>query len=229
MSLFYLLQHYNSENKRIYDEQKNAKKALKDNDKNTSKQKKKSKEKKNTSNPVVPNIAIPGQPVAPVSSSKSDNDSYEEKENALQPETTSNSAENVAAINNTPFDFGSIDNSINSDFDEGTVVIGEETAKQQSCAYLLRIKTNEQIYITKSSFKIGRNNELIDYDLKDNKYVGRLHCHFIIRDNQYYIVDDNSRNHTYLDNVMLTGSVEVEVKHGQRIKIADEDFEFRMY
>jgi hypothetical protein len=42
-------------------------------------------------------------------------------------------------------------------------------------------------------------------------------------------VDDNSRNHTFMDGKMIASGVSVNILHGQTIRLADEEFEFRLY
>lgn len=233
MSLFYLLQHYNSENKRIYDAQK-AKKGQKG---SNSKKDKEPKKKQAAPEQVVPGFAIPGQVISPTTNT------------AVQPTVEANEpAKQVepkevlivegevpkveTPVKKVEFDFSQVKTSLYDelDDDEGTVIIGEEVGStQQVTPYLFRPKTNERIYINKPVFKIGRSSDLIDYDVRDNKHIGHCHCHIVTRDTEYFIVDDNSRNHTYVDDVMITGSVEVNITHGQNIKLADEEFEFRLY
>lgn len=230
MSLFYLLQHYNADNKRIYDEQK-AKKKVGDKKKGSVKKTTESKQK-------TPGFAIPGQiPTAPESINipkvenvpvSNGHGKAEVVEKAEIPKQ-----EVVHRTKEMNFDFSNVKTSLYDelDDDEGTVVIGDESESmgQQATPYLFRFKTNERIYINKPIFKIGRNSDIIDYDIRDNKHIGHCHCHILIREDGYYIVDDNSRNHTYVDNKMLVGGIEVAITQGQSIRIADEEFEFRLY
>ncbi|MGN0142578.1 MAG: FHA domain-containing protein, partial [Roseburia sp.] len=37
----------------------------------------------------------------------------------------------------------------------------------------------------------------------------------------------NSTNHTFVNGLMLASNVETELNHGDRIKLANEEFEFR--
>ncbi len=229
MSLFYLLQHYNSDNKRIYDEQKAKKKG--------GGKKPEAVKKAPEVQQKTPGFAIPGQiPTAPASvnipkveTAVTDNKPVkEEVEKAESPKK-----EVVHQQRELQFDFSNVNTSLldELDDDEGTVVIGNEseTGSQQATPYLFRFKTNERIYINKPIFKIGRNSDIIDYDIRDNKHIGHCHCHILIREDGYYIMDDNSRNHTYVDNEMLVGGIEVSITQGQSIRIADEEFEFRLY
>ena len=50
-----------------------------------------------------------------------------------------------------------------------------------------------------------------------------------MRDGEYFISDMNSTNHTFIDGTMIQSSVEVRIDHGSKVKLANEEFEFRMY
>ena len=95
--------------------------------------------------------------------------------------------------------------------------------------HLLRQRNNERVPIDKALFRIGRARKYSDYVIEENIHIGSAHCHFIIRDGAYYIVDDNSKNHTYIDSEMIQSSVEVKITHGTKIRLADEEFEFYLY
>lgn len=94
--------------------------------------------------------------------------------------------------------------------------------------HLFRIKTQEQIYITADSFKIGKEKSYVNYFIPDNPNVSRSHAVIIRRNGQYFIVDTNSTNHTYVNGGMIQSNAEVPISHGTRIRFANEEFEFRM-
>lgn len=52
----------------------------------------------------------------------------------------------------------------------------EEKKPQVPVPYLLRIATNEKIYINKPEFSIGRSATKADYTVTDNSDVSRIHC-----------------------------------------------------
>ena len=43
------------------------------------------------------------------------------------------------------------------------------------------------------------------------------------------LVDTNSTNHTYVNGGMIQSNVETKLSHGTKIRLANEDFEFRLY
>lgn len=95
--------------------------------------------------------------------------------------------------------------------------------------HLIRIKTNENIMIDKPVFRIGKEKSYVDYFVSDNTAVSRSHANIVSRESKYYVMDTNSTNHTYLNGKMIQSNVEVELAHGDKIRLGNEDFEFMMY
>ena len=93
---------------------------------------------------------------------------------------------------------------------------------------LVRKLDNETFRITGATCKIGRDKGTNDYVVKNNKYIGHNHCHIINRKGEYFIIDDNSKNHTYVNGVMLVPNTGVKLSDGQIIKLANEEFEFKI-
>ena len=109
-----------------------------------------------------------------------------------------------------------------------TTVLGTSQA-QIIKPYLLRIKNKERIELNKPVFRIGKERSYVDYFVSDNTAVSRSHANIINRDNEFYIVDTNSTNHTYVNGSMIQSNVETKIEHGTKIRLANEDFEFFMY
>lgn len=109
-----------------------------------------------------------------------------------------------------------------------TTVLGASQA-QIIKPYLLRIKNNERIELNKPLFRIGKERSYVDYFVSDNTAVSRSHANIINKDNEFYIVDTNSTNHTYVNGSMIQSNVETKIEHGTKIRLANEDFEFFMY
>lgn len=109
-----------------------------------------------------------------------------------------------------------------------TIVLGTSQA-QIIKPYLLRIKNNERIELNKPVFRIGKERSYVDYFVSDNTAVSRSHANIINKDNEFYIVDTNSTNHTYVNGSMIQSNVETKIEHGTKIRLANEDFEFFMY
>ena len=59
--------------------------------------------------------------------------------------------------------------------------------------------------------------------------VSRSHANIVKRGNDYFIVDTNSTNHTYVNGAMIQSNVEIKLEENTRIKFANEEFEFRFF
>lgn len=231
MSLFYLMQHYNKENAAAYKAQKEAKKQA---GKKTAAPAK-TKPVKSGGNADM-GFAIPGQetPVVPARPVQPPQNAPVQNKPQAQPQPVAVSAPaaNPAPVRQqAPAPMFTPQVPVFDDFDddEGTVVIGVNQQERQLSPHLIRRKTGERIQINKPVFKIGRNSDLNDYNIQGNKFIGHCHCHIVTRDTDFYIVDDNTKNHTYVDGQMITGSIEVQISDGCIIRLADEDFEFKLY
>ena len=110
--------------------------------------------------------------------------------------------------------------------DEATGLLMEE---QQTVHYasLYRLLTNEVISINKPVFRIGKERSYSDYFVANNDKVSRSHADIITRRGRYFIVDLNSKNGTYINDVPVPVQQEVEIHFGDRIRLANDEFEFR--
>ena len=110
-----------------------------------------------------------------------------------------------------------------------TTVLGVSSPEVQIQPHLIRTKNNERINLNKPVFRIGKEKSYVDYFVSDNTAVSRSHANIISRDGQYFIVDTNSTNHTYVNGGMIQSNVETPLSHGAKIRLANEDFEFKLY
>lgn len=110
-----------------------------------------------------------------------------------------------------------------------TVLLGQEIPVRHLTPYLIRKKNQEKILITKQVFRIGRDEEYNDYVIAENRYVGHSHCHILSREGEFFLIDDNSKNRSRINGQVITAGMEAKLVHGCLIKIADEEFEFRLY
>ena len=95
-------------------------------------------------------------------------------------------------------------------------------------AYLVRRKTGEQILLNKPMFRVGKERSFVDYFIGDNTAVSRSHANFIFRDGAFFVEDTNSTNHTFINGAMIPSNTESGLAHGDKVTLADEEFEFRM-
>jgi len=290
ISLYYLLQHYNSKNKAIYDAQKKQKKEKPEKpekpeqaqtkpEKAQSKPEKKSKaanggkQKKQAD----AKFNVPGQNISPVKIEQSAGNtpavpaapSYAPPPVVspyvpptappyappvtIQPPITfpapaavpspaiaipTPAAVPSPAIITAPLihkepspGFGAINivTDMADDMDDSTVELNQGQGAEQWKPFIVRKSSNEKILLDKPIYSLGRERDFVDYVVTGNKYIGHVHCHFLIRAGEYFVVDDNSKNHTYVNNQLIQPSTEIKITHGALIRLADEDFEFRIY
>jgi len=227
MSMFYLLQHYNKENAAIYKAQQEAAKAQK----TAAQPAKKQPAPKKGHTPAagiaipgqeVPQVEIPGQSAKPVQPAVQPViQQVEPYEPIYQPELAY-SAQQAEALN-----FGETTVLSNS-FGETTVL----DAVPEYCKptpHLIRAKNNERIPVNKPLFRLGKEKSYADYCISDNPAISRSHANIIERGGEYFVVDTNSTNHTYVDGVMLQSNQETKLSDGAKLRLGNEDFEFKLY
>jgi hypothetical protein len=108
--------------------------------------------------------------------------------------------------------------------DEGTTTLGHSTRMP----FLLATEKNKKITITKDFFKIGRDPMRADF-ASDNKVIGRVHAHLITSNGEYFFEDNHSTNGSYVNGVKVSPKEKIKIKHEDLIKLANEEFIFRLY
>lgn len=217
MSMFYLLQHYNKENAAAYKAQKEAKK------------------KGGNAAPAANSVpasgfAVPGQQAqTPVQQSGVQWSSVQAQvqqpaQPAFQPSVQPqlSPAQSFSGSDN----FGDTVVMGAEGFSEDTVVIGDAIAASAIKPYLLRSSNNERILLDKPIFHIGKERSYVDYCISGNPTISRSHADFINRNGQFFIVDNNSTNHTYINGEMIPSNTEIPLSHGTKIRLSNEEFEF---
>lgn len=112
------------------------------------------------------------------------------------------------------------------DNDDGTALLVEEPAVQY--AKLFRVLTEETISINKPVFRIGKERSYVDYFVTNNNAVSRSHADIVARGNRYFVIDLNSKNHTYINGQILQVHQENEIKNGDSLKLGNEEFIFQI-
>lgn len=116
-----------------------------------------------------------------------------------------------------------------SDDDGATVLLtGDEEALNISGAarrvYITREKNQQKMEIAKPMFKLGRSADTADFYVAGNGMVGREHAFIIQEDEHVFIKDNNSKNHTYVNDEMVRAGERVELKDQDVVRLADENF-----
>lgn len=230
ISFFYLMQHYNKDNAAAYKAQKEARKEAKKKNKGADKPKVASEKKQKKDQPVAGfGFSVPGQATPP-------------QVTGVQPVVSQGMMSDGTGKSVPQQDHATCEPPKGSamNFGETTVlggaVIGETTVLMANSAavqrmvmpYLIRIKNNEKIQLNKPVFRVGKERSYVDYFVGDNTAISRSHANFITRDGRYAVVDTNSTNHTFVNGTMINSNEEVEIFNGDRIRLANEDFEFKI-
>lgn len=243
MSLMYLLSNFSKENLEIYKAQKEQNAGVSADVPQPVKQDREKKLKKKNKGPVgnpVAGFAIPGQaaPVpTPIPNTQSQT-SQQSDTSTSRPVNNGGVVNNSSPVQNRPVasevsgNFGQTTNL--SAMSEGTTVLGSAAQSVKngvpiSNPRLIRSKNNETIKINKPVFRIGKENSYVDYFIADNSAISRSHANVVCKDDGYFIVDTNSTNHTYVNGVMVQSNIEMQINDRDIIRLADEDFEFRVF
>lgn len=237
ISWFYLMQHYNKENAAKYKAQKEAKKAKK----NVPPAPKNSgaftvpgapvpaaQPVQQTTPPQSKGFAVPGQPVqTPVTNIPPQQVQQPAQAQVLQqPVSTPAQPVYQAPVQNMNYGETTVLGGGNAG---ETTVLGATPTQAQIQPHLIRTKNNEKILLNKPAFRIGKEKSYVDYFIGDNTAISRSHANILTRDGEYFVVDTNSTNHTYVNGTMIQSGNEVKLNHGDKIRLANEDFEFKLY
>ena len=236
MSWLYLMQHYNKENAAIYKAQQDAKKTK--GSAAAAPQPVKPAAQKATP-PANTGFAVPGQTETPVQPAAA---------KAVAPIRTANTPQKVAPqtavpvqpvqpaqpvqtvqqpVSSTPLNFG--ETTVLSAGMGETTVLGVSAEPNKNDPHLIRTKNNEKIPLNKPVFRIGKERSYVDYFISDNTAISRGHANIVDHNGEFFVVDTNSTNHTYLNGAMIQSGIENKLSHGDKIRLANEDFEFKMY
>jgi len=84
---------------------------------------------------------------------------------------------------------------------------------------------DEDIYIDKDDYIIGRLSGYVDHVLMNNA-VGKLHAQMICRNGACYVRDLNSVNGTFVNNKRIDSNKDVELKNNDKLQLANSEFVF---
>nr|MDE7389373.1 FHA domain-containing protein [Lachnospiraceae bacterium] len=138
----------------------------------------------------------------------------------------------VRAVSN-PFVNSDVQNPLQS-FNENrerddASVMDDITVAAEPIPFLIREKDNHKVLIDKPVCRIGKERGYVDFCIDDNIAISRSHANIVKKENDYFIVDTGSTNHTYVDGKQIPNRTEVKLLHESKIKLANESFVFRIY
>lgn len=103
----------------------------------------------------------------------------------------------------------------------------EEKAPRQKFV-LYRCSTQEIFEIKGDVVRVGRSPSISEICISGNRGVGRVHAVLYVRDGQVYILDNNSKNKTFVDEKELKPDQPVMLLSGSKIRLGTEELEFRI-
>lgn len=106
--------------------------------------------------------------------------------------------------------------------DNETTLLGDY--EEVATVYLVRKKTMERIPLETPCIRIGKNSDN-DFIITGNDAISRNHAWIEVRHNQYFLIDNNSKNHTYLNDIKLNPQEKYMLHNGDVIRFANELFE----
>lgn len=109
-----------------------------------------------------------------------------------------------------------------------TSVLGGVMSGNYLTPCLIRKENGEKVFITKRAFVIGKSADRADFVIS-NSAVSRVHAQITATGNDYYITDQNSTNHTYVNGQQIAENTSVQIFDGDEIQLANEVFEFHLY
>ena len=92
-------------------------------------------------------------------------------------------------------------------------------------AALLRKKTGEKIRIEQDTFRIGKRADN-DYCISDNPTVSRYHAVIQRRGDVFFLMDQNSKNGTYINGRAVGSQQEIALTDQTQITLSNEEFLF---
>lgn len=114
-------------------------------------------------------------------------------------------------------------NNIRRTVPDKTVVLGKANT---SFHYLQNIAcSTDRIRLDKDSILIGRLKDSVDHVIQNNA-VGKIHAELIEREGQYFVIDLNSVNGTYINGEKIICNKPAVINNGDKITFANESYTF---
>ena len=100
--------------------------------------------------------------------------------------------------------------------------------EEEPTAVLCRVRTGEEKVVDKGELVMGKASSGVDYCIRDNTTISRGHAKILRHGTQYFIQDNDSMNHTYVDGRQVMKGEELPIQNGSRIRLSDEEFIFKL-
>ena len=111
-----------------------------------------------------------------------------------------------------------------------TSVLGDQKpapAQQVISGTLIRRKSGENVIISKPYFRIGKDSLHVDFCIKDNSSVSRMHAAIRTEADGIFLEDCGSTNGTFLNGTQVMKEQPQQLHSGDMIRLANEELEYR--
>lgn len=103
--------------------------------------------------------------------------------------------------------------------DEGELDIDKEVEYE-----LYYAKTGVTVKVGSKGLIIGRSPKKVDFLIRGNGNIGRVHCNLYIRNGVLMVHDFDSLNGTFVNSVKVHSSDDAKLVEGDMLILADEEF-----
>jgi hypothetical protein len=111
----------------------------------------------------------------------------------------------------------------NADDDTDKTVYLFQNDTEDKILTVRREATGDKASVHKNRLHIGRGSHA-DLIIKDNRKVGRSHADIFYENGNFYVEDQNSLNHTFVNDRVIPALEPVRLNDGDMLKLADEIF-----
>lgn len=102
-----------------------------------------------------------------------------------------------------------------------------ENIENRMTGLLLRRKNQMSYVLEKAEMSIGKS-ESNDIYIGDNPAISRVHAIIRRADDNYFIRDNASTNHSFVNGIVLVEDQEKALSAGDRILLGNEEFIFKL-
>lgn len=89
---------------------------------------------------------------------------------------------------------------------------------------LYYVKTGVNLKVDTKGVIIGRSPKKVDFLIRGNSNIGRVHCNLYVKDGVLMVHDFDSLNGTFVNNTKVHSSEDVRLSEGDMLILADEEF-----
>jgi len=112
---------------------------------------------------------------------------------------------------------------VNENYNGETVII--KKPKPTEKPYLKEKDGEEIIEINKDSILIGRMESFVDFVINSNA-IGKIHAEILQEGEEFYVMDCNSRNGTFLNDYRIVPNTKNKVSNNDLLRFANKEFIF---